>query len=182
MTRTDAATNQVQTSVTGPDGGYRFALLAPGSYEARFAAAGFKTARMEAVVVSVSEAPTLDAVLESGEPANIAACLCHVATVTSSTGVLVDAETITAVPLTTRNFTQMLSMSSGSAADVNNAGTLGRGTRNVNVNGNTSAGAYSLDGAASPSAVPNPDLRRSVLRRFLAPTVRPLMARPGRAS
>jgi hypothetical protein len=42
------------------------------------------------------------------------------------------------------------------AADVNSAGPLGRGTRNVNVNGNTSAGAYSLDGAASPSAVPNP--------------------------
>jgi len=54
--------------------------------------------------------------------------------VTSSTGDLVDAKTITAVPLTTRNFTQVLSMSSGSAADVNNAGTLGRGTRNVNVN------------------------------------------------
>ena len=76
---------------------------------------------------------------------------------TSSTGQLVDAKTITAVPLTTRNFTQVLSMSSGSAADVNNAGTLGRGTRSVNVNGNTSAGAYSLDGAFAPSAVPNPD-------------------------
>ncbi len=76
---------------------------------------------------------------------------------TSSTGDLVDAKTITAVPLTTRNFTQVLSMSSGSAADVNNAGTLGRGTRSVNVNGNTSAGAYSLDGAFAPSAVPNPD-------------------------
>ena len=48
-------------------------------------------------------------------------------------------------------------MSSGSAADVNNAGTLGRGTRGVNVNGNTSAGAYTLDGAYAPSAVPNPD-------------------------
>ena len=87
----------------------------------------------------------------------LADCQCHLSIVTSSTGDLVDAKAITAVPLTTRNFTQMLSMSSGSAADVNNAGTLGRGTRNVNVNGNTSAGAYSLDGAFAPSAVPNPD-------------------------
>ena len=70
---------------------------------------------------------------------------------------MVNARTITAVPLTTRNLTQLLSMSSGSAADVNNAGTLGRGTRNVNVNGNTTAGAYTLDGAYAPSAVPNPD-------------------------
>ena len=47
-------------------------------------------------------------------------------------------------------------MASGSAADVNNAGTLGRGTRGINVNGNTNAGAYTLDGANAPSAVPNP--------------------------
>src|SRR5208337_1078260 len=99
----------------------------------------------------------LDAILEPGEPSEEAECRCHIATVTSSTGVLVDAKTITAVPLTTRNFTQVLSMSSGSAADVNNAGTLGRGTRSLNVNGNTSAGAYSLDGSFAPSAVPNPD-------------------------
>ena len=58
---------------------------------------------------------------------------------------------------TTRNFTQIVSMTSGSAADVNSAGTLGRGTRSVNVNGNTSAGGYTLDGAFAPSAVPNPD-------------------------
>ena len=38
-------------------------------------------------------------------------------------------------------------MSSGSAADVNNAGTLGRGTRSVNVNGNRSYSTnISLDG------------------------------------
>jgi len=157
VTLTDAATNQVQTSITSGGGGYRFALLAPAAYEARFAAAGFKTARLASVVVSVSEAPTLDAVLETGDPAEDMECQCHLSLVTSSTGDLVDAKTITAVPLTTRNFTQVLSMSSGSAADVNNAGTLGRGTRNVNVNGNTSAGAYSLDGAFAPSAVPNPD-------------------------
>ena len=37
-------------------------------------------------------------------------------------------------------------MSSGSAADVNNAGTLGRGTQSVNVNGNTTAGGYTING------------------------------------
>jgi len=157
VTLTDTATSQVQTLDTNPDGGYRFSLLAPGDYEARFSSPGFKTARMPSVVVSVSEAPILDAVLEPGEPSEESECRCHLGAVTSSTGVLVDAKTITAVPLTTRNFTQVLSMSSGSAADVNNAGTLGRGTRSLNVNGNTSAGAYSLDGSFAPSAVPNPD-------------------------
>jgi len=157
VTLTDAATGQAQTSTTGRAGGYRFGLLTPGTYEARFTAPGFKTARQLSVVVSVSEAPILDAALEPGEPADQAECRCRLSLMTSSTGDLVNAKTITAAPLTTRNFTQVLSMSSGSAADVNNAGTLGRGTRNVNVNGNTSAGAYSLDGAFAPSAVPNPD-------------------------
>ena len=68
-----------------------------------------------------------------------------------------DQKTITAVPLNTRNFTQVLSMSSGSVASVNNAGTLGRGTPSVNVNGNTTAGGYTVDGAYAPSTVPNPD-------------------------
>src|SRR5690606_31653536 len=74
-----------------------------------------------------------------------------------STGTLVDQKTITAVPLNTRNFTQVLSMSSGSAASVNNAGTLGRGSSSVNVNGNLTSGSYTIDGAYSPSTVPNPD-------------------------
>ena len=71
----------------------------------------------------------LDAVLERGEAAEPVNCQCRISVTTSSTSTVVDAKTITAVPLTTRNFTQVLSMSSGSAADVNNAGTLGRGTQ-----------------------------------------------------
>ena len=93
----------------------------------------------------------------AAKPTEPVPCQCRISISTSSTSTSVDSKTITAVPLTTRNFTQILSMSSGSAADVNNAGTLGRGTRSVNVNGNTSAGAYTLDGSFAPSAVPNPD-------------------------
>ncbi|HWC95755.1 MAG TPA: TonB-dependent receptor [Candidatus Sulfopaludibacter sp.] len=157
VTLTDSATSQTQSAATGADGAYRFGMLAPGAYEARFAAPRFKTARLMPVTVNVSETPNLETILEPGDSSDVTECRCRLRTVTSSSGDLVDAKAITAVPLTTRNFTQVLSMSSGSAADVNNAGTLGRGTRSVNVNGNTSAGAYSLDGAFAPSAVPNPD-------------------------
>jgi len=157
VTVTHSSTNQMQTTSSGANGSYTFSLLAPGSYEVRFSAEGFKPARMPSVLVDVSEVPALDAVLDPGEGAEPVACRCHLSVTSSATTTVVDARTITSVPLTTRNFTQILSMASGSAADVNNAGTLGRGTRNVNVNGNTSAGAYSLDGAFAPSAVPNPD-------------------------
>jgi hypothetical protein len=154
---TNSATHRTQTTSTGSNGGYTFSLLPPGDYAVQFASPGFKTARMRSLAVSVSEVPVLDAVLERGDAAEPVNCRCRIGAATSSTSTVVDAKTITAVPLTTRNLTQLLSMSSGSAADVNNAGTLGRGTRNVNVNGNTTAGAYTLDGAYAPSAVPNPD-------------------------
>lgn len=138
-------------------GRYRFSMLAPAGYSATISAAGFKTARQERVTVNVSEIPVLDAVLETGDAAQTVPCACTLRAAAPSTGTVVDQKTITAVPLNTRNFTQVLSMSSGSAADVNNAGTLGRGTSSVNVNGNTTSGAYTIDGAWATSTVPNPD-------------------------
>jgi len=157
VTLVNSATTKRQAAVTGAGGAYSFSLLAPGTYAIQFAAAGFQTAILAAVTVNVGEAPTLDAALERGAAAEPVPCRCRISAATSSTSTFVDSKTITAVPLTTRNFTQILSMASGSAADVNNAGTLGRGTRSVNVNGNTSGDAYTLDGAFAPSAVPNPD-------------------------
>ncbi|MCL4401214.1 MAG: TonB-dependent receptor [Acidobacteria bacterium] len=151
------ATEQTRSAASDRNGVYRFSLLDPGTYEVTFSARGFKTSRLPEVSVDVSEVPVLDAVLEPGKPAELTACQCRISAAAPSSGTLVDQKTITAVPLNTRNFTQVLSMSSGSAADVNNAGTLGRGTQSVNVNGNTTAGAYTIDGAYAPSTVPNPD-------------------------
>lgn len=157
VTLLNQATNQRQAGRADASGRFQFPMLPPGGYEVRFSLKGFKTSVMAAVTVDVAEAPSLEARLEAGAPSEIVACSCQITTASSSTGTLVDGKTITSVPLNTRNFTQVLSMSSGSAADVNNAGSLGRGTQSVNVNGNTSSGGSTLDGANSPSAVPNPD-------------------------
>ncbi len=154
---TNLATNQSFASVTDANGRYRFSLLPPGAYRVIFTAKGFKSASLVSATVDVAEAPILDATLDPGETTEQAQCKCQFSAGGSSTGTLVDQKTITSVPLTTRNFTQVLSMASGSAADVNNAGSLGRGTQSVNVNGNTSAGGFTLDGANAPTAVPNPD-------------------------
>jgi hypothetical protein len=157
VTITNSSTDQVQTAITSASGAYNFSLLPPGAYSVRFSRPGYQSALMPSAVVNVSEAPTLDATLDPGEATEPVDCRCRFAITTSATATTVDAKTITAVPLTTRNFTQILSMASGSAADVNNAGTLGRGSGSVNVNGNTTAGSITLDGAFAPSAVPNPD-------------------------
>jgi hypothetical protein len=157
VTLVNPATDETLKATANEHGSYRFALLGPAGYTVTFTAAGFKTAHLERVTVNVAEIPTLDARLEAGDAAVVVPCACQVRSSAPSTGTVVDQKTITAVPLNTRNFTQVLSMSSGSAADVNNAGTLGRGSSSVNVNGNTTAGAYTIDGAWAPSTVPNPD-------------------------
>jgi hypothetical protein len=151
------ATEQKHSADSDENGNYRFSLLAPGRYDILFSHPGFRSARMQQMTVNVAEIPVIEAVLEPGDAADEVPCRCEFSTTAPSTGTLVDQKTITAVPLNTRNFTQVLSMSSGSAADVNNAGTLGRGTSSVNVNGNSTAGGYTIDGAHSPSTVPNPD-------------------------
>src|SRR5213594_4595336 len=158
VTLVNPTTGQTQTTMTDANGLYGFSLLSPGTYEVEFSAPGFKTSRAMSVVVNVSEAPDLNAQLEAGASEESVACACElIETATSSTGTLVDSKTITAVPLTTRNLTQVLSMSSGSTAAVNNAGMLGAGSQIVNVNGNTATGTFTVDGAASASTVPNPD-------------------------
>src|SRR5579872_2476180 len=66
VTLTSTDTNQVRTAITGADGGYKFALLPPGTYRIRISAAGFKTAEISAVTVNVTETPVLDRALEVG--------------------------------------------------------------------------------------------------------------------
>jgi hypothetical protein len=157
VTLRNAATDERYAATADTAGAFRFSLLPPGLYQVELRRAGFKTARLAQLTLNASEVAVLEAVLEPGDSGITVDCQCHVRAVAPSTGTLVDQKTITAVPLNTRNFTQVLSMSSGSVASVNNAGTLGRGTPSVNVNGNTTAGGYTVDGAYAPSTVPNPD-------------------------
>src|SRR5437016_1089761 len=158
VTLVNPTTGQTQTTMSDAKGLYGFSLLSPGTYDVQFSATGFKTSRAMSVVVNVSEAPDLDAQLEEGASEEKVPCQCQLSeTGTSASGTLVDGKTLTAVPLTARNLTQVLSMSSGSTASVNNAGMLGTGSQSVNVNGNTATGTFTVDGAASASTVPNPD-------------------------
>src|SRR5262245_49870542 len=158
VTLVNPTTSQTHAMMTDTNGLYGFSLLSPGAYDVEFSIQGFKTSRATSVVVNVSEAPELDAQLETGEAEERVPCKCLFnETATSSSGTVVDSKTITAVPLTTRNLTQVLSMSSGSTASVNNAGLLGTGSQNVNVNGNTATGTFTVDGATSAGTVPNPD-------------------------
>ena len=139
VTLTSADTNQVRTVTTGADGGYKFALLPPGTYRIRFSTAGFKTAEVSAVTVNVTETPVLDRALEVGaqsEQVTVEAQTEALQTATSTLGNTVGSRTVTALPLSSRNYTQILALSAGTNTTANNATALGKGTQNMSVNGN----------------------------------------------
>ena len=71
VTLTSNDTNQTRTVTTGSDGQYKFTLLPPGSYKARFSASGFKTSEVGSVNLNVTENPTLDRALEVGAQSDL---------------------------------------------------------------------------------------------------------------
>jgi len=177
VTLTSADTNQARTAVTGGDGQYKFTLLPPGNYKIRFAAGGFKTSEVSAITLNVTESPVLNKSLEIGsqnENVTVEATSETLQTASSTLGTVVGTRTVTELPLSNRNYTQIISMSAGANAPVNNATAFGKGTQDVSVNGMTPGqNNFQMDGVAIQSmagngsandggiyvgiAVPNPD-------------------------
>ena len=138
VTATNTGTNRSRTVTTGPNGVYSIPLLDPGPYRVRFTAQGFKAAEVSSVTLTVTETVSLDRALEVGaqtEQVTVEANVETIQTATSALGTTVTGGRITALPLATRNFTQVLGMSTGVAGDVANGAGLGRGSQNMSVNG-----------------------------------------------
>jgi len=156
VTLTSTATGQVRTTTTGADGVYRFVLLPPGDYKVRFAATGFKTAEVESTTLNVTETPVLDRTLEVGaqsEEVTVSANAEILQTQTSTLGTVVDSKAVTDMGLASRNYTQILGLSAGAAANVENAAAFGKGTLNLAVNGGTiEQNNYQVDGVSVVNA------------------------------
>jgi len=175
VTLTSADTGAVRNAVTGADGAYRFGLLAPGNYKVKFSAAGFKPVELPGIVVQVTESPVLNRALEVGaqtEQVTVEANVEAIQTSSSALGTVVGNKTATDLPLTTRNYTNLIGLSAGANASVNNASGFGKGGVDTAVNGAmTQDNNYMMDGVAmttqqggsvvqgfySGMAIPNPD-------------------------
>jgi hypothetical protein len=115
---------------TGADGAYKFSLLPPGTYRVTFRATGFKTAEVSSVVVNVTETPVLDRTLEVGsqsEQVTVESQTETLQTATSTLGNTVGTRTVTQLPLSSRNYTQVIALSAGTNTGANNATALGKG-------------------------------------------------------
>src|SRR6266446_4177071 len=172
-----SATGTKRKSVSEASGIYTVGVLPPGVYQLRFLAAGFETASPSPVTVSVAETITLNIKLVVGaqqQTVEVSAAVDPlIQTESAALGTTVSGQTIQDVPLTERNYTQILTMSPGVAADVNNAASLGKGTQDFYVNGSPNIGNnYHMDGTdinnygssragdfvqQAGIAIPNPD-------------------------
>ena len=178
VTLTNLDTNQARSAATTADGNYKFSLLRPGAYRVRFTANGFKTAEVPSVTINVTETPVLDQTLEIGsqtEQVTVESQTEGLQTSSSTLGTVVGTRTVTALPLSTRNYTQILGLSAGTSGGVGNATAFGKGTLDLSVNGNdpgknnfqmdgvavgamnNRATAQDLYGILTGLAVPNPD-------------------------
>jgi outer membrane receptor protein involved in Fe transport len=149
---TNISTSQSRSAVTGTDGIYRFSLLPPGKYKVKASMAGFKTAEFPSITVNVTQTAVLDCTLEIGTPnetLTVEAGAEILQTATSTLGTLVSSQEVVSLPLTSRNYTQILDLSTGVSAAVHDATALGKGTQYTSVNGsNPSQNNYQMDGVA----------------------------------
>jgi len=155
LTATNNATAQVRTVISGADGVYRFTLLPPGRYKITVSMQGFQTAEFPSITINVTETAVLNCTLKIGAPTEVVTVEAEaelVQTATSTLGTLVDGQEVVALPLTTRNYTQILDLSAGVTAGVADATALGKGTQQTSVNGsNPAQNNYQMDGAAIDS-------------------------------
>lgn len=179
VTALSAGTGASRSAMTGPDGAYTIGLLPPGSYSVKFEASGFKPVEVPSVNINVTETPVLNRQLEVGSQNQEITVQGEaeeaVQTTNATVGTVLAAQTITDLPLNSRNFTNLLGLSAGTNVAVFNATGLGKGTTDIAVNGSTpnqnniqidgatavnwSSNGITADGAGASAGVgvPNPD-------------------------
>lgn len=138
VTVTNKATGEERKVVTNESGGYIVPLLSPGTYTVTVTASGFKKFIADDVRIAITETSTIDALLEVGavtESVLITAALPTVQTEGPQLGRVVDSRAVSELPLATRNFTQILGLSAGTATYLPDNTAVGRNSQNISVNG-----------------------------------------------
>lgn len=133
---TNAGTNLAREATTGSDGFYSFQQLPPGRYTIAISAAGFAAYRAEADV-SITQTTVVDAAVNVANVGDttVEVLAPVVQTESSQQGRVISGETLRQLPLPTRNFQQLLTLSAGAQTGVSNTTELGRGDATISVNG-----------------------------------------------
>lgn len=120
------------------EGRFRFPLLTPGIYTLKTDAAAFKPAsvRVTVAITQTTEADISLALQSASETVDISAEAPLVEADKATTGRVIAETQVKQLPLPTRNFQQLLTLSPGTVSNVANNTEMGRGDVNIFVNGN----------------------------------------------
>jgi hypothetical protein len=135
---TSTSTQQRFEAVTNESGSYTVTFLPPGDYNLEVALAGFGPFTRENIRVNIAATVVIDASLRIGavaETVTVSGGAPQLQLSTSSLGSTVEGKMLTGMPLSSRNFTQVLSLSPGVNSDVADAGAFGRNSVNISSNG-----------------------------------------------
>src|SRR5713226_6908203 len=134
-TRTDTLARKLATNT---DGEFFVTLLPPGNYSVVVNKSGFSEAKAPGIEVRVTETTRVTISLKPGavtEKVEISAQVTTVETTNATTGQSIGTLTVRELPLSTQNYQQLLTLSTGAQSDLNAAAQLGRGNVRVIVNG-----------------------------------------------
>ncbi len=132
------ATSDSRPAVTSEAGRFSFTFLPPGDYTLTVSLPGFKRLVRDDIPVNVTQTVDLDLMLELGsitEQVTVAGTAPLVQKTQTALGHVVEEEMLTDLPLSSRNFTQIIGLTPGVQAPVADAGALGRNSVNVSANG-----------------------------------------------
>ncbi len=128
----------VRTLTSDPEGSFTAPLLPAGTYEVAVRAAGFAESKFPNIAVRITETTRMIATLRVKaleQIVEVTAQVASIQTTSAATGESVEASTIRNLPLATQNFQQLLTLSAGTATNLNAAASLGRGDVRIEVNG-----------------------------------------------
>jgi hypothetical protein len=153
-------TGIVQTRQSNEDGFYAFIDLPPGHYDIEASKTGFTTLRQTGILLDVDSARVLNIKMNVGqisEKVEVSASAVQIDTASTQNGEVISEQTITAVPLVTRSYTDLLALQPG-VTPVSSGLAGGQGgqfsatgfTFN-NVSGDLNAGNLSVNGQRESS-------------------------------
>lgn len=141
--------DETREALTNAAGQYTFPFLAPGEYQIQFEFQGFATS-VATAILNVTERIAVDAVMQPAtvtDRVDISASRTRLQTESAALGRVVEGAAVRQLPLSTRNFTQLLSLSAGTSSALSNAAALGRGTQTISASGaRTTSNAIQIDG------------------------------------
>lgn len=137
VTAASVTSGERRETTSSAAGQYSFPFLAPVGYRIEVTMAGFATMTVN-TVLGVTERIAVDVVLKPSavvERIEVNAASVLLQTESAALGRVVEGAAVKDLPLSSRNFTQLLALSPGTSGPLNDAGALGRGTQNISSGG-----------------------------------------------